>query len=182
MKSTAKRYIALLRGINVGGHHIVKMDELKKLLEKMGFTDVKTLLASGNVVFNSDESEIKALTSEIQFALKEKFGFEIPTLLRSVESIAKLAKSEPFKGVKVTETVGLYVTFLTAPHQPSFKIPFVSPNKDLKILEFTPGEVFFFFDKSKGGGTIQAMAIVEKEFGKGVTTRNWNTVLKLAAL
>lgn len=72
-KNDSHQYVAFLRGINVGGHGLIKMIDLKKAFEKMGFENVRTLLASGNVVFESEQTDNKALTTEIESFLKKAF-------------------------------------------------------------------------------------------------------------
>jgi uncharacterized protein (DUF1697 family) len=181
MTSSATTYVALLRGINVGGNKKVPMADLKKILELMGYKNVKTLLASGNVLFDALKTDLISLTKKIAAKLETSFGFTIPVLMRTKEEIQKLVKSDPFKGIKVTPDIRLYVTFLSEKPKSALKIPFKSADGDFVILRVTDDAVISVLDLSKGMGTIDSMAIIEKEFGKNVTTRNWNTVLKLIA-
>jgi len=174
------QYIAFLRGINVGGHVLIKMADLKKAFEKMGFENVRTLLASGNMVFESEQTDKKALTKEIESELKKAFKKDISVILRSLDDLKKLQSSEPFQGIKVTPSIRLYVTFLSEKARPrTITIPYTSPQKEFSILHATPMEVFSVLDLSKGKGTPDVMNILEKEFDSNVTTRNWNTVLKV---
>ncbi len=173
------RYAALLRGINVGGNKKVPMADLKKHLEKAGYTNVKTLLASGNVLFDADEKVAAKLRAALEELLRKKFGFPIPVILRTVDELKALEKTNPFKGIAVTPETRLYVTFLSDKPNHSLKIPYESPEKDLRILRVTDGEVISVFLVTENYGTTDGMAVIEREFGKNVTTRNWNTVLKL---
>ena len=174
------QYVAFLRGINVGGHVLIKMIDLKKAFEKMGFENVRTLLASGNVVFESEQTDKKALTAEIESLLKKAFEKDISVILRSLDDLKKLQSSEPFKGIKMTPSIRLYVTFLSEKARPhTIPIPYTTLQKEFRILHATPMEVFSVLDLSIGKGTPDAMNILEKEFGSNVTTRNWNTVLKV---
>ncbi len=176
-----KKYIAFLRGINVGGNKKVPMAELKKVLEKIGLKNVKTLLASGNVVFEADSDKIDELQSLISSAIEKAFKFPVPVLLRSFTDIQKIIALDPFKNITVTPQTRLYVTFLTKKVQDKASSNFVSKDKSFKIHSKTKSEVFSVLDLSITG-TPEAMSALEKEFGKEVTTRNWNTILKLAAL
>lgn len=176
-----QKYIALLRGINVGGH-TVKMDDLKKALESIGLKNVKTLLASGNAAFDVEfekkGEEILAL--KIENVLKKKFGFNIPVILRSESELIKLVKSDPFHGIKVTPQTRLYVTFLkSAQKAKAIKIPYSTQGGEFRILKATSSEIISVLHLEEGKRTPDLMIVVEKEFGKEVTTRNWNTVLKL---
>lgn len=173
-------YIALLRGINVGGHKPVKMEELKKAFEQMGFKNVKTLLASGNVLFDASKTGRENLSGRIEKKLETTFGHEIGVILRTFEQVRSLVTSSPFKGIEVTLQTRLYVTFLSDKPKPGIKIPYVSPGKELRILRVSDGEVYSVLTLSPKGGTIDLMSIVEKEFGRKVTTRNWNTIVKIA--
>lgn len=179
-QGTNCRYVAFLRGINVGGNVLVKMDDLKKTLEKFGLGNVRTILASGNVTFESKQADIKTLAAKIHSELRKTFKKDIGLILRSIDDINRLQASEPFKGIKVTPSIRLYVTFLAGEAGPlSIKIPYATPKGEFRILQATPTEVFSLLDLSKGKGTPDAMKILEKEFGSNVTTRNWNTIQKI---
>jgi len=172
-------YSAFLRGINVGGNKKVPMPQLKATLEEIGFTDVKTLLASGNAMFSAKKENIAALTKRIATALEKEFGFTIPVLMREMPRLEEMFAAEPFKGITVTKDIRLYVTFLSEVPKTKLKIPYTSDDKALRILKLEDDALYSVLDLSKGSGTIDAMAIIEKEFGKLVTTRNWNTIEKM---
>jgi uncharacterized protein (DUF1697 family) len=172
-------FIALLRGINVGGNKKVPMAMLKKALEKAGYENVKTLLASGNVTFEAGKKTPEVLRKELEALLQKTFGFSIPTLVRTQEQIDALLKSNPFKGVPVTKETRLYVTFLSEKPTTKLKIPYTSPEGNFRILRVTEGEVCSVLTITAKAGTVDVMKILEQEFGKNVTTRNWNTVQKL---
>ncbi len=174
------RYIAFLRGINVGGRALVKMADLKKAFEEMGFGYVRTLLASGNVLFESGPMARKAIAEKIGSGLKRLFKKDVGVALRGLADLEKIRSSEPFRGVAVTPSRRLYVTFLAEKSRPrAISLPYASPRGELRILRATPTEVFSVVDLAGGKGTPEAMAMIEKEFGANVTTRNWNTVLKV---
>lgn len=90
-----KRYIAFLRGINISGKNKVPMAQLKQCFENLGSTEVKTYLNSGNVIFSSDEDEIKNLTNRIEHALKNQFGFDVPVFVLSKEELADILHHTP---------------------------------------------------------------------------------------
>lgn len=175
-----KKCAALLRGVNVGGH-MVKMADLKIVLESVGLKNVKTLLASGNGLFDYEgKDQASVLERKIELILKKNFGFDIPVILRSEDELLKLVKSDPFKGIKVTPQTRLYVTFLKrAQKAKTIKIPYSTPGGEFRILKVTPTEIISVLQLEEGKRTPDLMNIIEKEFGKEVTTRNWNTVLRL---
>ncbi len=172
-------YVAFLRGINVGGNKKVAMADLKKMLEGLKFKNVKTLLNSGNVVLETETVNREVLQEMIYEQFKKCFGFESGILVRTLGEIQKLVDADPFKGIAVTADIRLYVTFLSEKTKSSLKIPYNSPEKYFRILRASEDEVCSVLDLSKGRGSVDAMGILEKEYGKKVTTRNWNTVLKL---
>jgi uncharacterized protein (DUF1697 family) len=173
-------YVAFLRGINVGKRQ-VQMTKLKSAFEKMGYEDVSTILATGNVVFSSDEEDMHELTRRIEYDLEKIFGFPIKIIIRSSSQIKRLLNSDPFKGIKVNADTRLYVTYLSETHESSLTTPYISKDKEYSIIKVTPTEVMSVLQLSPETRTVEAMAIIEKEFGKHVTTRNWNTVLRVAA-
>lgn len=177
------QYVALLRGINVGGNKKVPMADLKKLLEKSGYENVKTLLASGNVVFDSSEEKLVTITNNLEAIIEKKFGFPVPTVVRPMEEIQKLIISNPFKGITVTKDTRLYVTFRgDATNKKTLKIPYKDPECEFHLLKVTDGEIISYIIVDGSRGTVDAMGILEKEFGKNITTRNWNTVQKIGAI
>lgn len=172
-------YVAFLQGINVGKRQ-VQMTKLKSAFDKMGYSGVNTILATGNVVFYSDNEDKAKLTEAIEYDLEKLFGFSVHVILRNASEIKKLLLSDPFKGIKVTADTRLYVTYLSEPHESSLPIPYISKDKEFKIIKVTDTEVISVLILSPDTRTVEAMAIIEKEFGKNVTTRNWNTVVRVA--
>jgi uncharacterized protein (DUF1697 family) len=171
------KQVAILRGINVGGHNKVSMDALKKAFESMGFENVKTLLASGNVLF--DAPQTSALVKKIEGKLEKTFGYEIDVLVSTIKELQHLDKDNPFKGIQVTPQTRLYVTFLSEKPKTSLKIPYESSDKNFKIIQVTANKVCSVLTLSPNSKTVDLMDILEKEFGKKITTRNWNTITRL---
>lgn len=172
------KFGAFLRGINVGGNKSVKMEELKKVFEAMGFENVRTVLASGNVLFEVKKSNARSITKKIEEMLKKKFGIEISVIVRPIDELKSLADNNPFEGIDVTPQTRLYVTFLSESPKSKMKIPYESPDKNFKILRVSDKDIWSVLTVTDGK-TVEVMDIIEKEFGKRVTTRNWNTILRL---
>ena len=84
------RYVAFLRAINVGGRHLVKMDALRRLFEELGFTNVETFIASGNVVFESKSRSAASLEKAIEAHLQKSLGYEVKTFIRSESEVAEI--------------------------------------------------------------------------------------------
>lgn len=172
-------YLGFLRGINVGGNKTVKMSLLKELFESLSFTSVKTFLNSGNIRFDSTEKDLAKLKKIIETNLEKTFGFEIQTIIRTKEEIEKIIHDNPFKKFKVTPQTRLYVTFLSEKPITSLKIPYKSTQGDFTILEASTSEIYSVLVVSPSTRSVDAMNIIEKEWGKKVTTRNWNTIVKM---
>ncbi len=151
------RYVALLRGIMPMNPNM-KGEKLKGVFEDLGFRNVQTVIASGNVVFDSSSESTAALEKNIEQALPKKLGFNSTTIIRSEDELKALVKKNPFKGVKDEKPNYLIVTF------------FKSRKPELCTV-IKLGE-----DK-----TPNFMARVEREHGKEVTTRTWKTVHRILA-
>ncbi len=171
--------IAFLRGINVGGHKKVTMAALKAAFESMGFRNVRTVLASGNVVFESRKTG-PDLAAPMARGLAKAFGFPVPVILRSTRELKAMVASDPFKAVPGGPDVRLYVTFRPkkAPALPPARLP--EPPAGVRIIRIDPGEVYSVVRLSQGAGTPDLMAFLERTLGRDVTTRNWQTVIKIA--
>ncbi len=180
------RYAAFLRGVNVGGHKPVKMADLRAAFEAMEFQNVKTVLASGNVVFERPTGadlpdNALDLAAYVEKNLDLSFGYPIDVALRTTADLRRLVDSAPFKGVAMTPDTRLYVTFLSDPAKSRPDFAYSAPEGDLRIVRVGPGEVCSVLTLSTARGTTELMALLEREFGGGVTTRNWNTVGKVLA-
>ena len=176
------KYVALLRGINVGGNKLIRMAELKRIFASLGLKNVQTYIQSGNVLFESSRADSVALTKHIETSLHKAVGFEVPVVLRTTAELEAIVKLNPFSKVKPDADAKLYVTFLVEALKTKPKIPLLSPKRDCEIIHLNPREVFTVAFAMPNGRYGESMAFIEKEFGKSVTTRNWNTVIKILAL
>ena len=172
-------YAAFLRGINVGGKKPVPMAALKKSLEALKFKNVRTLLISGNVVFEAPAGPTVPLEKKISGKLKQTFKMEIGVLVRTLDELRKIDDAKPFKGIEATPDTGLYVTFLSEEPEKALCAPFSTPGGEMRTLRVAGREVFAVVTRSAGGRTVEFMQILEKKFGRQITTRNWNTIQKV---
>lgn len=169
--------MALLRGVNLGKRQ-VKSADLVAAFQAMGFTNVKTLLASGNVLFDGAAPE----RGTIEAALERQFGFAIGTVLRSQAEMRALVARDPFKGRIEDADTKLYVTFLAEPDARTLPMP-CGIAGDFEVIELTEREVFMLAFRLPNGRFGLGMEQVSKHFGSKRlwTSRNFNTVLKAAA-
>jgi uncharacterized protein (DUF1697 family) len=173
------QYVAFLLGINLGTRSI-KMADLKALMEKEGYKNVRTVIASGNVVFDAPKQKPGSLSMRLETVYEKKFGFKIGVIVRTMGEIEKMLSAKPFKSVKVTKDIRRYVTFLseTAPKGERAR----SVVSAFKILKVSPYEVYTVLDLSLVAKTPDVMKYLGATFGKKTTMRNWNTIEKIAAL
>jgi uncharacterized protein (DUF1697 family) len=179
------RYAAFLRGINVGGHKALTMDALRATFQGVGFENVRTIQASGNVVFDAGgedvragtDAEIDSLAARIGDGLEQSFGYRIGVIVRRLADLERLVASDPFQGVAVSPETRLYATFLSRPVKNGTEIR--AENVSVHVVRVTEGEVLTAITLSPGWGTTKLMGWLEKLLGKDLTTRNWKTVLKI---
>lgn len=176
--SSNHTYIAFLRGINVGGHHKVPMADLRSELESLDFHNVVTLLNTGNIIFDTQEKDLIGLQKKIAAHLEQVFGFRIPTLLKTAEMTLDLLKREPFSQIQLTKETRLYVSFLWNDPTLELDLPWTNMDGSYSILELYDNTIISVLDLAITG-TPKGMESLEKRFGKEMTTRNWNTILKI---
>lgn len=174
-----KTYIALFRGINVGGNNILPMKELAALLENLGADSVKTYIQSGNAVFRHQAENISQLSSRISAAIKESHGFEPRVLLLDSVEMEQAVASNPFPAAE-SEPKTLHLYFLTsAPHNPDLKMldNLKKANEQFKLID-----TVFYLHAPDGIGRSKLAERVEKALGVAATARNWRTVGKIMAM
>lgn len=146
-------------------------------MERHGFSEVKTLLASGNVCFKANEN----LIDKLQPIVEKHFGFATDILIFNYSVIQEIIKFDPFKGIETHDKIRLYVTFYKDQPDRPIAIPNTSEDQSFKIISSISNVIFSVLDLSISG-TTDAMMILEKHYGKKITTRNYNTILKLNTL
>lgn len=172
-------FIAFLRGINVGGHR-VKMDQLRELFRELGFSNVRTYIQSGNVFFETSETDRDALTSRIEEHLLKALGYEVPIFLRTPSELEQTLQLQPFKDVEITPDTRLMIVFTRDELRPQEPLPISSPKNDIEILSMTSGEVFVVFRLLNG--RMSDLGIFMKRIFSAksvVTTRFYETTIKI---
>jgi uncharacterized protein (DUF1697 family) len=171
-----KTYIALFRGINVGGKNTLPMEELIALLEDIGGRNVKTYIQSGNVVFESKANESSQLSNNISVEIKKRRGFEPYVLLLGLEEVEKAITNNPFPEAE-NDPKGLHVGFLaSAPKNPDLKT-LESLRRDSERFHLIDN--LFYLHAPKGVGRSKLAANTERLLGVSMTDRNWQTVCKI---
>ena len=173
------RFAVLLRGVNVGKANRVPMAEFRAMLEALGHSDVKTLLNSGNAVFTSTRRSADKLAEEIGAGLAERFGVTTPVIVKSARELQAIVNGNPIVPPEV-EHARFLVAFAMAPDWltalESLR-PLLSPGERLAVTQHAA-----YLHCANGLLESQAGEALLGKVGKGVTSRNWGTVIKLAAL
>ena len=171
-------HLALLRGINVSGHSMIKMAALKTTLEAIGFQNVQTYIESGNVFVDTEEENPAAVGFKIKQEIFKAFGHEVPVVVIGSADLEACFTNNPFLKEKDIDTKKLYVAFISTTLQST------SMN-DLKISQFKPDEASIdgnkiFIKYAVGAGKTRFdQKYIEKKLNVTATIRNWNTVTQL---
>jgi uncharacterized protein (DUF1697 family) len=176
-----KQYLALLRGINVGGKNIIKMAELKASFEDMGLADVATYIQSGNVLFRASGKNPNALTSDIEEALSVRFDYESRVVIVSEKELEKVVRNAPRGFGEDSESYRYDVVFLKHPLTAREALKSVRTREGVDEVYAGQG-VFYFSRLIKRASQSYLSKIVQLPIYQQMTIRNWNTTTRLLAL
>ncbi|WP_283747104.1 DUF1697 domain-containing protein [Bacillus cereus] len=171
-------YIALLRGINVGGHKVIKMADLKKVFESIGLKKVKTYIQSGNVVFESEE-EISFLKERIECEIKNVFDFDVPVMLRTKDEFINIIKMCPYEAGLLLEGESIHVAFLANVLSEEDSNQLFTIKSEIEGCHIEGRVVYLFFKKSIRNSKLMNQF---QKLHTPATVRNWRTVNKLKAI
>ena len=173
-------YIALLRGINVSGQKIIKMEALKKAFESLNYERVTTYIQSGNVVFES-AANVTSLRTPIEKELLKSFGFEVPVIVKTVKEIEETIKRNPFKKIKTEKGERLHVSFLSGIPAKAAVKELTAVKNDIDEIRLSGSEVYIL-TRNGYGKSLFSNTFIEKKLAVSATTRNWETVQTLLSL
>jgi uncharacterized protein (DUF1697 family) len=171
-------FFAFLRGINVGGNKIIKMERLREVLTELGLSDVQTYIQSGNVSFTTNQEDAAQLSTAISEAIKKAFGFEVRILLRTAEELQLIVTQNPFADRLIDKDHKLYVTFL--PTEPTIDLQplLLQPQVGVEACAIKGREVYIYWLRQPGK-PLEAHSVLEKTLRTQATTRDWTVVLAL---
>ncbi len=152
------------------------MDVLRKAFEKIGFENVKTVIASGNVLFEAAKTSEKTLEEKIEKELPNYIGFRSNTIVRTIEDVQNPVNTNPFKSISLTPTMRPHVTFLKHDPPSTFKL---TNAPGLQVVGIFDTAICYVIDTS-ATKTPDVMRTLDKEFLKNVTTRTWKTIERIA--
>jgi uncharacterized protein (DUF1697 family) len=173
-----KAVVSLFRGINVGGNHQVRMDELKALHEALGLRDVLPYIQSGNVVFQTDAADLADLRRQIEEDFAARFGFQSAVFLRTSAELQAIIDRNPFAGQENKASKWLVVVFLASPPDASAQDALLQAYAGPEEIFISGQEAYIYYPEGMGRSKLTG-SLLEKKLKTLGTARNWNTVLEL---
>lgn len=173
-------YVALLRGINLGSRNRLPMAKLRELIAALDGTDVRTLLQSGNAVFDHAEAEPAGLAGRLETSIADECGLKVPCVVREVADLRRVIENNPFAGTEF-DPAKLVVTFLSGPVTPEHVVGLDPANFEPDEFRLGDWEVYINCPTGLARSKLPT-AVGSKLTGLVATARNWNTVGKLAAM
>lgn len=174
-------FVSLFRGINVGGHHKVPMNELKRVHEALGLRDVVSYIQSGNVVFTSDDKDVAQLQTQIEDAFENKFGFHVEVIIRTSAELQDIIAKNPLQNQHSNEPNWVAVMFLATYPDTTAQEELLKSYAGPEELSIIGKELYIYYPNGIGRSKL-SHSFIEKKLKTGGTARNWNTVLKLQEL
>ncbi len=171
------RYVAFLRGINVGGHKIVKKEKLQETFTSLGFKDVSTFKQSGNVIFDAESKDTDIIRVAIQQKLSQLTGSDIAVFLRTVAQLEEIIKNNPFPNAE--EGASYLVTFMRD-KQPNSTVRMAIPKSTAEIIQIKDFEAYSI-TRGHGDGA-KPNPYIESKYKTQATTRNLNTIREIVQL
>ncbi len=170
-------YLALLRGVNVGGH-TVKMERLRELFSELGLANVRSYIQSGNISFQTAETDRHALSRNIEAHLCRSLGYEVPVFLRTLAEFEHALELDPFQAGEATPDTRLFIVFVSKPLPSDLSLPVHSPAGDFEIVQTTPGEAFVVL-RLVNGRPGNPVGFIERTFKVKATSRFFATTQKI---
>lgn len=172
-------YVALLRGI-APMNPAMRNENLRRVVEELGHREVRTVISSGNVLFESNRRSTARIEREMEEAWPERLGFNSTTIVRSRQQIERLVQADPYGTLEHGRTSYLLATFFKRPPELPFELPFTPPGLPLELVAMVDGTLFSVTDTTVAG-TPDLMVWLEREFGKELSSRTWKTVQRILA-
>ena len=174
-------YFSILRGINVGGFRMIKMDALKQLYTDHGFQNCQTYIQSGNVVFQCDKTDIKTLEKKITAAIIEKFSYEVPVIILEVDELKQIIANNPFLNDKTKDIAHLHVTFLSEIPEPMNVSKIINADYQPDEFQLIDKAIYLYCPESYSKSKL-TNGFFEKKLKVIATTRNWKTTIELGSI
>lgn len=175
------RFVSLFRGINVGGHQHIRMDELKAVHEALGLQNVVSYIQSGNVVFTSDVTDKVQLSRELEAGFAQKFGFQVNVMVRSSAELHEIIANNPFQQQPLKESKWVVVLFLVDRPERTALVDLQQTYTGPEEIYLLGQELYIYYPNGIGRSKL-SLTLIERKLKTIGTGRNWNTVLQLQKL
>ncbi len=172
------KYVAILRGINVSGKNLIKMDALRISMEEFGFQSISTYIQSGNICFESKLNNPVEIASKIKDGIEKNFNLNVPVLVFKEEEFDKIVDENPFMKQSNFDTKFMHITFLESEIDSNL-IPHIKDKCSESEQLFCQGKAVYLYLPTGYGTTKLSNNFIEKKLKNLATTRNWNTCLEL---
>ncbi|WP_276135221.1 DUF1697 domain-containing protein [Polluticoccus soli] len=177
-----EQYVAFLRAINVSGHRLIKMEDLRRILGEMpGVANVRTYIQSGNVLLEAKEKDEAKLTAKIEKQLVKELGFEVEVFLRTKAELEEILSNNPFKKAALGKDLALYITFLTKAPDAEQRKTFESQSNEIDSFKIAGRDVYALVVKD-GSKSLFSNMFVERKLKQLATGRNQTTLHKILAM
>jgi uncharacterized protein (DUF1697 family) len=173
-------HVAFLRAVNVAGHATLKMTDVNRAFVSAGCENVRTVIQSGNVLFECNGSA-KAPIDKVRSNLTKLAGTEVQMMVRTQQQMQDIVNASPFQEYETRRELKCYIAFLASDPVKQPPLPLLSEKEALEIFRVAGREVFLLSRRKKTGMYGFPNGVVESEFGVAATTRNWSTIRKIAA-
>jgi len=171
------KYVAFLRGVGPSNPNM-HGSKLKSAVESLGYKNVSSFISSGNVLFETDKNNISAIEGALEAVWPQKLGFKSMTIVKSQQQLKELVALDPYKGAMHSRQTYLLVTFPKVPLNISFKAPYQPPEQGFEIVYASKTAICSLVDVTTSN-TPDLMSWLEKQFGKDITSRTWNTLVRV---
>jgi uncharacterized protein (DUF1697 family) len=173
-----KKYLALLRGVNVSGKNLIKMKDFQAILQENGLDNVTTYIQSGNIIFESQLSDNKEVENKISQLISKKYGFDVPVIILTLTKLENLIEYNPFSAEANEEPTKVLISFFTDLPSTELINKFKAVNYETERFKFEGKYAYLYCMNGYGKAKINNN-FFENKLKVKATTRNWKTVLKL---
>jgi uncharacterized protein (DUF1697 family) len=174
------KYLALLRGINVGGQKLIKMKELQKMLSSIKeISNVKTYLQTGNILLDTSTLDGENLEKELELFIQQKLGYKVNVIVRRLSSIMKMYNDDPFKDLISNRNEKYYVCFLQSAPLKQPILPLINAKDRLEVFKLDNKDAYIISRRKSNGWYGFPNNFIEKELSLISTARNWTTIYKI---
>lgn len=174
-------YISLLRGINVSGHNLIKMEALRISYQNLGFYNVRTYVQSGNVIFSGNNQDEAFVKLQISQQIKKDFGFDVAVIIMSADSLEQIIVNNPFSGQSDKDRSFIHFTFLSVTPENFDLLTFESKKQNGEEV-FLLNNTIYLYCPDGYGKTKLTNHFAEKKMKVTATTRNWKTTNELLTI